>query len=269
MVNLKHPRFFFILNMLLVSCLSMLLVSNSQADPGVNEEQSAWVKLVGEKYGQYPGFEPVLRKPEYPNVLIYGDSISMDYTSGVRASLSEEANVYRIFCNGGDIARVIPAMEKMRKHMAKYWDFQWDVIHFNTGLHDLKYLDGNGLYHTIKGKQVTSQVGYKQGLINVLQYFHQVAPNATLIFATTTPVPANAKGRNEGDAVVYNNIALDVLTAYPQVRINDLYSLVKPKQKDWWRRPGNVHFNKDGVAAQVVQVSAEIKRALQERKVKP
>ncbi len=79
------------------------------ADP----EQDAWTKLVGKQLSNKPEFEFVQNNSALPNVLIYGDSISMGYTAHVRKKLKDEANVYRIRCNGGNVARVIPTMTKM------------------------------------------------------------------------------------------------------------------------------------------------------------
>ena len=83
-----------------------------------------------------------------------------------------------------------------------------------------------------------------------------------LIFATTTPVPANAKGRFEGDSIVYNKAALDVLANYPDIVINDLYSFTKPHSEGWAQEPGNVHYKDVGFLAQGKEVAKIIAEQL-------
>ncbi len=74
---------------------------------------------------------------------IYGDSISIAYTLQVREALAGKANVYRFYGNGNHSGRFIPGMTKLHTVMRDadvegHWDFKWDVIHLNVGLHDLK-----------------------------------------------------------------------------------------------------------------------------------
>jgi hypothetical protein len=228
--------------------------------------KDTWTDLVGKRSSKRPEFAFVQNNPALPNVLIYGDSISMGYTLQVRKKLKNRANVYRLHCNGGDISKVIPAMTKMHKKMAEHWSFKWDVIHFNTGLHDLKYLDKNKKYDTKKGKQVHSTEDYKKGLKGIIEYFKEIAPDAKIIFATTTPVPEKSRGRIAGDAVKYNKAAIEVLKGYPEIGINDLYGLTKPNQSKWWKGPGNVHYTKLGTTAQGDMVASTILNTLEKNK---
>ncbi len=63
-----------------------------------------------------------------------------------------------------------------------------------------------------------------------MDYLGETYPNTSLIFATTTPVPPGSNGRFEGDAVRYNAAAKEVLKAYKNIRINDLYKYIKPEK---------------------------------------
>ena len=125
------------------------------------------------------------------------------------------------------------------------WDFKWDVIQFNAGLHDLKYLNG-GKMDKARGRQVSSLEEYRKNLRDIVAYFHKIAPEAEIIFATTTPVPEGEIGRVAGDAFRFNEVALKVIHDYSHIIVNDLYTLTKPEQTKWWTRPGNVHFNAEG-----------------------
>ena len=97
-------------------------------------------------------FEPIEGADELPNVLIIGDSISMGYTLPVRLLLKGIANLDRIPTNGGSTNKGISEIE--------YWlgEKQWDLIHFNWGLHDLKYMGNDGTNHVLKEKGGIVQV---------------------------------------------------------------------------------------------------------------
>ena len=84
-----------------------------------------------------PELEAIEGEPGLPRVLVIGDSISIGYTLGVRALLRGKANVHRPAenCRHTDIG-----LEKLEEWLG---DQPWDVIHFNWGLHDLKYVDEN------------------------------------------------------------------------------------------------------------------------------
>ncbi|MDF7799572.1 SGNH/GDSL hydrolase family protein [Pontiellaceae bacterium B1224] len=232
--------------------------------------EAAWIKLARKGPSTRPAFAFVENNPALPNVLIYGDSISIHYTPRVREKLKDQANVYRLFMNGGDSGSFIGKMKKMQSAMCDEelenpWNFQWDVIQFNVGLHDLKYLDGKKL-DKVNGTQVSSIETYKKNLGDIIVYLKQLAPDATLIFATTTPVAPEEPGRKVGDSPKYNAAALEVLASYPEIEINDLYSFTKPHQSEWWIAPDNVHYNETGWSAQGDEVAGVILEALSEKK---
>ncbi|CDF78744.1 GDSL-like lipase/acylhydrolase family protein [Formosa agariphila KMM 3901] len=219
---------------------------------------------IGETY-KTDAFNYVAPVKGKPNVLIYGDSISIMYSSTVMKILAGKANVIRLFKNGGSSKHFIPNMDRMNQTMFQPnleagWNFKWDVIHFNVGLHDLKYLKGKHL--NLNGEQVSSISDYKLQLDAICTYLRTNHPQATLIFATTTSVPKGAKGRKEGDSVVYNKAALEVLSQYPVIEINDLYTFTKPHQKDWAQAAGNVHYNSLGSEEQGKAVARVISEYL-------
>lgn len=221
----------------------------------------AWAKLAG-KSANRPEFAFVKNDPALPNVLIYGDSISIMYTQRVREKLDAKANVYRLHCNGGDSGSFIAKMTKMHDAMRdesldQPWTFDWDVIQFNVGLHDLKYLSGRKLDKK-NGVQVTSLDAYQKNIGEIVGYLKQLSPNAKLIFATTTPVPEGEPGRIAGDAQKYNEVAKQVMIQFPEIALNDLYRFTKPNQSKWWTKPGDVHYQTQGRNAQGDEVARVI-----------
>ncbi|MDF7826526.1 SGNH/GDSL hydrolase family protein [Pontiellaceae bacterium B12227] len=236
----------------------------------VSRAEDAWYKLVGPRFAKRPEFAFVQNDPTLPNVLIYGDSISIHYTQRVRHQLKNKANVYRLYRNGSNSGSFIAGMSKMQAVMQDVqldgsWDFNWDVIHFNVGLHDLKYLSGKKLDKE-NGKQVASLETYKKNLTEIVLYLKKLAPDAVLVFATTTPVPGGAAGRFAGDAQKYNQAALEVLKRYPEIVLNDLYAFTKPHHSDWWVKPGDVHYNDAGRQAQGEEVARIILNAFTNQK---
>lgn len=223
--------------------------------------RAAWKKIRNK--GE--AFDYVNPNKKLPNVLIYGDSISIGYTPIVRKALEGQANVFRFFQNGMSSSALIPNMKRLTQsmfqpHLKGGWDFEWDVIHFNVGLHDVKYLK-DGKLDRENGTQVNSLEAYKINMDNICKYLIETYPKAKLIFATTTPVPEEGdEGRFGGDSKKYNQIAREVLANYPSIQINDLYALTEPNAQSWYIKPSNVHYNELGKTAQgkqVVKVIAE------------
>jgi len=252
-----------------VVLIGILAITLASCGPGPEKSaRTAWNDLVDERYREKAAFRYIENNSSLPNVLLYGDSISMGYTPEVRRQLEAEANVYRIHENGAFSASVIPKLKKLHNTMRdplldEPWTFDWDVIHFNAGIHDLTYLRADdGKRDKVHGQLRTSIPEYKENQEEIIAYLRELAPEAKLIFATTTPIPENEPGRKAGDGARYNQAALEVLSKHPDILINDLYAFTLPHHADWWTKPGNVHFNKFGATAQGVQVSRAIRQAL-------
>ncbi len=201
-----------------------------------------------------PVFKPITDTPGLPRVLLIGDSISIGYTLATRELLKGKVNVHRIPTNGGPTTRGLTELDKW---LGKG---KWDVIHFNWGLHDLKYMDPKSrkLVPVSKGAQQVPIAQYEKNLVQLVKRMKKTG--ATLIFATTTPVPEGAAGRVCGDAKTYNAVALKVAKAH-EVAVNDLYAFILPKLKTAQRR-ADVHFLPEGSKALATQVAKHITAAL-------
>lgn len=186
----------------------------------------------------HPSLAKVEDVPGLPRVLLIGDSISMGYTLDVREMLKGKANVHRIPTNGGPTSRGIESI--------KAWlgDSKWDVIHFNWGLHDLKY---------INDKPQVSLADYEKNLTELVKTMQ--ATGAKLIWCNTTHVPAGVTGRTEGDETKYNEAAARVMTA-AGIPTDDLraHALAKPEAQ----LPANVHYSPEGSRYLAEKVSAVI-----------
>jgi len=207
------------------------------------------------KGGRRPEFRPVKDNPMLPRVLLIGDSISIGYTIPVRKRLAGRANVHRPLTN---CAHTRKGLEELDKWLDSK---EWDVIHFNWGLHDLKYIDEKGRrVPPSKGKQQIPIEQYEKNLEKLVIRLKKTG--AKLIWAATTPVPEGAGGRIKGDAVRYNAVAEKIMKKHG-VMINNLYACVEPHLEEA-QRPANVHFNDKGNKLLADQVTEHIVRALGE-----
>lgn len=109
----------------------------------------------------------------------------------------------------------------------------WSVIHFNWGLHDIC-------------AKMYAPVTSQEYVANMEAIYHKLqaalAPNGTLIWATTTPVPPSYKARNNSDVVRINDLMRSLFGPtgkYPKVVVHDLYSEVVSRCN---REPGSEHY---------------------------
>ena len=174
----------------------------------------------------------------------------------VEELLSGKANVHRPLTNCGPTTKGVKELEK--------WlgDKPWDVIHFNFGLHDLKYLGAKGQNLADPKAEGSHQqvpiADYEKHLRTMVARLEKTG--ARLIWRTTTPVPPGARGRVVGDSVKYNAVAAKLMKER-KIAIDDMYSFTMPRLKEIMR-PANVHFTPAGSKALAKQAAAAITAAL-------
>ena len=189
-----------------------------------------------------------------PKVLSIGDSISIGYFKPLQERLK---NVAVVSHNQGNAQHTANGLKKLNEWLG---DTRWDVIHFNHGLHDLKYVDARGRNASVEnGKQQIPVEQYERNLDEMVKRLKKTG--AKLVFATTTPVPDGTKIRVKGDAVIYNRAAETVMKRHG-VPINDLYSFALPRLKEI-QRDRNVHFNPKGSEQLAEQCAKSILKALE------
>jgi lysophospholipase L1-like esterase len=232
--------------------ISLLCVILMFAMPGIAADSKA-PKATKERN---PGMTRIEDKPGLPRVLLIGDSVSVGYTVPVRELLQDKANVHRIMANGG------PTTNGLAKLKTWLDDAKWDVIHFNWGLHDLKYVGPNG-ENLADPTSTTShqQVPLPEYEKNLTELVKQLqATGAKLIWCNTTPITEGTRGRVPGDEIKYNEAATRVMKA-AKVPTNDLWSHAQDKLKEA-QLPANVHFNSEGYRHLGEKVAAQIQQAL-------
>ncbi|MCA9205490.1 MAG: SGNH/GDSL hydrolase family protein [Planctomycetales bacterium] len=216
----------------------------------------------GQKRPANAAFQAVEDKPGLPRVLLIGDSISIGYTVPVRELMNGKANVHRAPTNCGPTTR---GLEQIDQWLG---DKPWDVIHFNFGLHDLKYLGPNGENladpQAATSKPQVALADYEKNLRTIVARLKKT--DATLIWCATTPVPEGAKGRVVGDSAKYNEVAAKVMREN-DIATNDLYAFAKPRLAEIQRR-ADVHFTPDGSRALAEEVAKKITAAIEKRAAK-
>lgn len=199
--------------------------------------------------------EPTSIDPKLPNVLLIGDSISIGYTKPVRKKLTGIANVFRPNTNCGPTTKGVAELEK--------WlgDRKWSVIHFNHGLHDLKYVGPNNENladpKDSTSHQQVSPTDYEANLKKIAKRLKQTG--AVAIWCETTPVPQGAKGRVVGDSKKYNDIAARVMKEVGEIQTNPLWHVATKRIPT---RPANVHYTAEGSDKLADQVVSIIKKNL-------
>lgn len=200
-----------------------------------------------------PAMKPIEDVPNLPRVLLIGDSISIGYTLPVRELLKGKANVHRPPENCSNSGTGLAKLDK--------WlgDKKWDVIHFNFGLHDLKWTDEKGTYVTPdKGKQVTPLAEYEKNMRQLAEKLKKTG--AKVIWCSTTPVPDGSAGRVKDAEIEYNAVAAKVASECG-IAIDDLHAVAKAKQSTI-QLPHNVHFTAEGSRVLAESVVGSIEKAL-------
>lgn len=224
--------------------IGSLVLTASAAD---KKEAPAEKKAPAKKREPAKEFAPIEDVPNLPRVLLIGDSISIGYLFPTRKLLEGKANVHRPPVNCGPTIRGVESIDS--------WlgDKKWDVIHFNFGLHDVRFMDETG-------KQQVSIEDYEKNLRSLVERMKKTG--AVVIFATTTPIVPDSTGpkRLVEDVLAYNKVALKVMEENG-VNVDDLYAFALPQLADI-QLPKNVHFSPAGSAKLAEAVAASIEASL-------
>lgn len=237
------------LSVITLSLLMPLLAGNTLAQ-GETKKKAARPKT------QNPAMAKIEDVAGLPRVLLIGDSISIGYTVPVRQLMKGKANVHRPLTNCGPTTKGVAEIDK--------WlgDGKWDVIHFNWGLHDLKYLGPKGRNladpTADDSRQQVPPDAYEANLKKLVARLQKTG--AKLIWRSTTPVPEGAQGRVVGDSAKYNAIAKKIMAEH-DIAIDDQYTFAMKRLKEI-QRPANVHFTPQGSKALAEQAVKAIEKAL-------
>jgi hypothetical protein len=172
-----------------------------------------------------------------PRVLLIGDSITRAYFDAVDKLLAGKAMCSRICTSRcvGDPA----LLEEIATfgHREKY-----AVVHFNNGMHGF----------------ANSEADYAKGLPDFVATVQKTAPEAKLIWASTTAVRKDCAGTNNDRIKERNHIASELVSKLA-IAVDDQFALTVDHPE--WHADA-IHFGSVGVDAQAAQVAQSISQAL-------
>ena len=123
-----------------------------------------------------------------------------------------------------------------------------DIIHWNNGLWDVCNRFGDGSF--------SSKEEYVATMLRVARLLKRITPN--IIFATTTPVHEGQKTIKDEVICEYNAAVVPELIKM-DIKINDLYSFVKPHIFEYVREDDKMHLTEAGIDACADEVVKYIK----------
>lgn len=213
--------------------------------------QQAWERVLQDQLGGF--YLPIHKRdkiaarstawdfvhddPKLPRVLLIGDSVSRGYTQAVRKALAGKVNVHRAPANCGPTASGLKNIE--------VWlgDGQWDLIHFNFGIHDRN----------------TPIADYKQRLEQLIERMKKTG--AKLVWATSTPCPDTKNGQYKSAPIMERNTAAAQVMKKHGIGIDDLFTAIEPHLATL-QNPDDVHFTAQGYDFLGESVAKAIKAAL-------
>lgn len=174
-----------------------------------------------------------------PRVLTIGDSITNQYRGDVQALLTGKANVDMVATSANILDPQFTAAVKLA-----VGDYQYAVIHFNNGLHGFHLTDAQ----------------YEAGLRRLVDLLRQLAPQAKLIWANSTPiVEANKVDTlSGGNATVLkrNEVAARVMQELG-IPVDDLYG-ISVGHPEYRNNGDGYHYNQAGRTVQSQAVAKAI-----------
>ena len=202
------------------------------AEPAVKHENIEWAQI----------WIPDNARTDLPRVLLIGDSICNAYYDGVAQTLKDKAIVAKMatsYCLADPVL-----LSQVQTLLATY---KFSVIHFNNGLHGFDYTEAE----------------YAKQFPDLIKVIRQSAPNAKLIWATSTAMRNGANLKEflpMNDRVKARNKIVIDLAAKENIPVNDLYGLTQD-HPEYWGNDG-VHFKPEGVAAEAKQVAEKVQSVL-------
>jgi hypothetical protein len=168
-----------------------------------------------------------------PNVLLVGDSITRNYYPEVQRQLNQVANVYLMATSAsvGD-----PRLPRQLAEFSAAESVSFKVVHFNNGMHGWNY----------------SEVDYQAAFPSFLAALHAMAPGASFIWATTTPVKVDVVPGPTNARVEARNRIAQTFIKNAGIPIDDQHELMTHHSDQY---EDKVHFNTEGAVIQGQQAA--------------
>ncbi len=199
--------------------------------------------VVREQYEWFNIWWDCANDPALSRILLIGDSISCGYSPVVTRELQGKYHVDRL---GTSRSLNDPVLLQATEMTLR--EFPYRAVHFNNGLHGF-HLDGPT---------------YAAALRDYVALIRRLAPDAKLIWASSTPITENGKpdtlaGSNEV-VTARNALAAEVMQQ-AGLPTDDLYSVVIDKPD--LRSNDGYHYNGEGYEALGKAVAQAVLTALE------
>ena len=202
--------------------------SKPQQSPKIVRENIEWCDI----------WIPSAPKTDKPRVLLIGDSITRNYYDSVCRHLKDEAYCSR-FTTSASVCD--PAFLIQLKVM--FTDYEYDVIHFNNGLHGVGYTEEE----------------YKAGCEKALKYIREKSPSSKIVLALSTPVNPQSQVDHLNPRIVARNCIVEELAKEYHAEMNDLHSISKD-HPEYYR--DSHHYKPEAISLQAEQVSDTVRNLL-------
>jgi len=177
--------------------------------------------------------------PALPDVLLEGDSITRNYYPEVAAELAGKANIF-LFATSASVGD--PRLSRQLADYSELAHRHFSVIHFSNGLHGWDIAEDR----------------YEHGFPDYLKAIERIAPQARLIWTTTTPIRIDKDGGSNLRIAARNAVA-ERLISHIHAQEDDQHRLMTD-HADLYQ--DDVHFGPAGSKIQAHQVARSIADAL-------
>ncbi|MCB1212066.1 MAG: SGNH/GDSL hydrolase family protein, partial [Verrucomicrobiales bacterium] len=163
---------------------------------------------------------PVIDHPEWPKVLIYGDSISMGYRGPFIPEMLKQ-KVYVFHCVhfvGGEVPEA--ALTEMAGR------YKFDVVIFNNGLHSLSWTPDKVSDEVVLGRMQKLTRCFKQGAPQAKIYYLLTTPHTAARPAPDKPV---ASLGDKNDVVIRLNTLSKQVMKEEGIDVIDAYTLLSSR----------------------------------------
>ena len=181
---------------------------------------------------------PHMNDRDLPRVVLIGDSITRGYYPAVEQNLAGKAYVARI-----TTSKAIGDPALLAELATFLTQVRFDVVHFNIGMHGWAY----------------SEAEYREQFPALVAAIRKAAPEAKLIWASTTPVRKDRPTGASNERIQARNRIARAFAESQSVPVNDLHALMEPHGD---LHTDDVHFSKEGSALMAGQVAEAVAKAL-------
>ena len=183
-------------------------------------------------------------------ILLLGDSIRLNYQERVKECLEGKADVRHPATN---CCFSKYTLRFINNWLGLFEGEKPDIVHWNNGIWDT----------TTISERVPALTNLGEYVDTMTAIYHEIrafAPEAKIIFATTTPLGTGHSNQKRRDRIVrYNDTIVKVLRDEYGCDIDDLYSFVLPHLGDYLAED-NVHLSDLGKE----MVGGEVARFLEQ-----